>query len=54
MVPRALLMHSLSERGFTPRQLEASIATVMKRELLEETGAGLQFQVELIRRWFAR
>ena len=54
VVPRDLLIRSLSEMGLTPPQLEASIAAVMKRELLEEAGAGLRFQVELIRRWFAR
>jgi hypothetical protein len=45
-----LLAHRFSDKDELARALELLIL----RELIERTGEGYRFQVELIRRWFAR
>jgi hypothetical protein len=52
-VRRAELIHCTSG----PEALDQTLAALLRRELIEETGSGdgdsVRFQVELIRRWFA-
>lgn len=35
-------------------ELEQTVTGLIRRELIEQVGDGYRFQVELIRRWFAR
>ncbi len=37
-----------------PDALDTTIAQLVQRELIEPVDGGYRFQVELIRRWFAR
>ena len=37
-----------------PAELDRTLALLTQRELIEPAGEGYCFQVELIRRWFAR
>lgn len=40
--------------GEFPDRLNPTLNLLLQRELIEENGGGYCFQVELIRRWFAR
>lgn len=37
-----------------PDNLDSSLNLLLRRELIEQVGDGYRFQVELIRRWFAK
>ena len=49
VVSRAWLAGAVGEDG-----LDAALRALLQRELLETAGDGYRFQIELIRRWFAR
>ncbi len=50
---QAIISHEVLARHF-PDKLAQTLTLLMRRELLERTPTGYGFQVELIRRWFAR
>ena len=50
----AMSREQLAAQLADPARLERSLASLTQRELIEPADGGYRFQVELIRRWFAR
>ena len=44
----------ISEQKHFPAELDRTLDLLTRRELIEPADGGYRFQVELIRRWFAR